>query len=121
MSETDLQKTVVAAVRFNIRRNVIFFHCPNGEYRSKRTGARLKAMGVLPGVPDLTVIVGSAIHFLELKTATGRQTPEQKAFQLRCEVAGIPYAIARTPEEAAATLYGWKAITTNPLVHRRAA
>jgi len=33
------------------------FHVPNGEYRDKATGGRLKAMGVRRGVPDVLMPV----------------------------------------------------------------
>jgi hypothetical protein len=118
-SEFDLQKTVVALLRFNAKPDVIWYHVPNGEYRSKRTAARLKASGVRPGVADIAVVVGGGFaRFLELKTRKGRQSVEQKAFQLSCERNGALYRIARTPEEAAAILFGWGALKTNPLAGR---
>ena len=39
-----------------LRRNrVLFTHPPNGLQRSKAAGARLKRLGVCPGVPDLLI------------------------------------------------------------------
>ena len=55
-------------------------HSPNGGARSAVTGARLKAMGVRRGFPDLTLwLPRGGFHGLavELKAAKGRPTPEQ--------------------------------------------
>lgn len=51
--EADLQKTIVAYCYASLKPSVMFWHCPNGEKRGIKTGKKLKAMGVLKGVPDL--------------------------------------------------------------------
>jgi hypothetical protein len=66
------------------------FHCPNGEYRDKRTAVKLKAMGVLPGVADYVLPVPIAPFagcFMELKRsgltpaqAWAACTPDEKRF-----------------------------------------
>lgn len=56
-------------------------HSPNGEKRDAITGNKLKAMGVKKGWPDLIlpVRVGSTTGLvIEMKSATGSTTPEQK-------------------------------------------
>jgi hypothetical protein len=120
--EFKLQKFVVQCLEQFSRPDVIFYHCPNGEKRSPRTGARLKAMGVLPGVADVCLVLpGGASAFLELKRPGGRTSEEQRAFRSRCEASGAGYAVAQTPEEAVAVLKNWGALTKDPLAHRRAA
>ena len=50
--------------------------------RSKANGARMKAEGMRKGTPDMLLAVSrSGYHglWIELKTATGSATPEQKA------------------------------------------
>ena len=58
------------------------FHCPNGEYRSKATAIRLKAMGVKPGVIDLHLPVpkhGYGGLIIEMKKEHGgRTSPAQR-------------------------------------------
>jgi len=49
--------------------NLLLFHIPNGEYRNKQTAARLKKMGVLPGVPDL--FIPKYRIFIEMKNSVG--------------------------------------------------
>lgn len=89
--ERALHLAVVAFLRVALPASTgaIWFHCPNGGGRSKREGASLKAMGVLPGVPDLCVLwrrelsdgaFAPAICWIELKGARGRVSSEQSAF-----------------------------------------
>lgn len=49
--------------------DVLIFHIPNGGYRRPSEAARLKAMGVVPGIPDLFI---PAWHlFIEMKKEKG--------------------------------------------------
>ncbi len=87
--------------------------------RSPRTGAFMKRMGMYVGAADFMLWIPSdpcgpgfpRPAALELKTAVGRQSPEQKGFEVHCRVIGIPYALARTPEQAAAFLLSVGAIS----------
>lgn len=109
--EEDLQRYVVQLLKLCADRRLVWFAVPNGEARSKRTGAKLKAMGVRPGVADFAfTLPGGRSAYLELKTLAGRPSPEQRVFRADAEVAGALYAIARTPEEVEATLAGWGAL-----------
>lgn len=109
--EYHIHCAVVAQLRFMAHPKTIYFHAANGESRSARTGARLKKMAVRPGVADicLTLPTGQSAY-LEIKAAKGRQTPEQRAFEAHCKEVGVPYAIARSPEEAKAILTSWGAL-----------
>lgn len=81
--EGDLQRALVQRLH---AAGLRFFHCPNGGHRSAREGAKLKALGVSPGVPDLIIVsrcewmrradVPGAV--LELKAPGGRTSPEQE-------------------------------------------
>lgn len=62
---------------------VLLFAVPNGGARNVVTGTRLKAEGVKRGVPDVWLPVArGGFHGLviEMKTAKGRASPEQKAW-----------------------------------------
>jgi hypothetical protein len=80
--EGDLQRALVRALD---AAGILFFHCPNGGHRSAREGAKLKALGVKPGVPDLIIITRCEWMrradvpgcVLELKAPKGRVSPEQ--------------------------------------------
>jgi hypothetical protein len=67
--------------------NAVYFHTPNAP-RSKVTGARLKAMGMKAGVPDICIIYRGDVLFVELKTAKGRLSPAQKDMQMQLASAG---------------------------------
>lgn len=65
-------------------------------------GARLKEEGLVPGVADLLLLVPSAkFHGLciEMKSATGKQSPMQKKWQEAVEAQGYRYAVCRSLEE----------------------
>ncbi|MBN9434014.1 MAG: VRR-NUC domain-containing protein [Bosea sp.] len=113
MTEHDLHKAVVQLLKFTARPGLIWFHVPNGELRDTRTGNRLKAMGVRPGVADFCLTLpGGRAAFLELKSAKGRSSPEQKAFAASCDEAGALYAVAKSLSEATEILRQWGAIKT---------
>lgn len=96
----------------------LLFAVPNGGARSKATAGRLKAEGVVPGVADLILLVPrcfkahddegwyNTIHALciEMKTAKGRQSPEQKAWQAIVEAEGYRYAVCRSFDDFTRTI-----------------
>lgn len=111
MTELALQKFAANLLRLNAVPGVIWFHCPNGEARSARTGAKLRAMGVRRGVADLVIVrPGGLVHFLELKTPKGSLSIEQRAFRDECEYHGIPYAVATSSTRIEAILRDWGAL-----------
>lgn len=91
----------------------LLFAVPNGGARSKATAGKLKAEGVVPGVADLILLVPrcvkahddegwyNTIHALciEMKTAKGRQSPEQKEWQARVEGEGYRYRVCHSLDE----------------------
>ncbi len=87
MFETELliQKAVVKY--FQLKKNCLFWHTPNGELRTIKTGRKLKSMGVVPGVPDLFFahpkMPWSAGLFVELKSKKGKLTENQKKIALK--------------------------------------
>jgi len=52
------------------------------------------------GVPDLMVGFRRAWYLIECKSKVGRFTQDEDEFRLMCVVSELPYAVARTPEEA---------------------
>ncbi len=93
----------------------LLFSVPNGGARSKATAGRLKAEGVTAGVSDLILLAprcranitennAASIEIkhalcIEMKTPKGRQSPEQKAWQLLVEGHGYKYAVCRSLDE----------------------
>jgi len=98
MSEAHIQAEIVKFLRSN---KIMCHSIPNegvGRDGAIRT-AQLITMGLFPGVGDLVVWWPSGIGYLEVKTATGRQSERQKHFQEMCENHGIPYAVVRSVED----------------------
>ena len=80
---------------------VAVFHVANGGLRSKTEAARLKWMGVVPGVPDLVLVLPKGrCAFWEVKTPKNGLSPEQKAFVDRLTVLGHSWGIVRSIEDA---------------------
>jgi hypothetical protein len=80
---------------------VLVFHCANGGYRTKAEAARLKWIGVVPGVPDLILLLRKGrCAFWEVKTPKGALSPEQKAFIARLTELGHSWGIVRSIDDA---------------------
>lgn len=110
-AEAELHKAIWQHILLYGAKDVIAFHPANGEVRSKRTGARLKAMGVVPGVPDLCFTLADGHSaYMEIKAPGGRLSPEQKAFQRKCELMGVEYACVFGIDAALAVLRAWNVL-----------
>lgn len=79
----------------------LVFHVPNGGYRDPRTASKFKAMGVRPGVWDLYIPAPMPGLWIEMKSPTGRLTPNQASFRDNLESVGYTFCVARTWVEAA--------------------
>lgn len=85
----------------------LLFAIPNGGARHPATGRKLKAEGVKRGVPDLCLPVArGAYHgfYAELKTGTGRVTPEQRWWAERLQAHGYAYYLCRGARGAIAAI-----------------
>lgn len=79
--------------------DVRIFAVPNGGARSKAAAGRLKAEGVLPGVPDLFVPAWRL--WVEMKRAKGGVvSPEQKDWIAYLESVGYCVLVCRGCEDA---------------------
>lgn len=68
---------------------------------SAAQGEKAKAQGRVSGVADLTYLKGNGqLVFIECKTATGKQSPEQKQWQKLIEENGYRYEIVRSIDDA---------------------
>jgi len=81
--EADLQVEIVAralALASDFPEIHLLHAIPNGDWRGWGTGVKLKAQGVIPGIPDLCLPVPRGeFHgfYLELKKARGSVKPDQ--------------------------------------------
>lgn len=80
----------------------LLYHIPNGGLRSAREGATFKAMGVVPGIPDLCLAIprnGFAALYIEMKTGTGSLSPDQEKEHRRLQEAGNKVVVCRSLEQ----------------------
>lgn len=90
------------------RRDLHWFAIPNGEKRHIMVASRLKAEGVRRGTPDLCFLLPEGrVGWLEMKTAKGTLSAEQKAFRDRAQMLGHFWAMARSVDEAIPHLTEW--------------
>lgn len=120
-TEEQIHCSIADLLRFKGHPNLIWWHTPNGELRTGRTGVKLKRMGVIPGVPDFCLVLPDGrAAFLEVKSATGRLSPEQKAFAERCAASGAVCTVVRSSREAETYLGVWGALNS-PVSRQEAA
>jgi len=86
-------------------------HFPAGELRDKATAGKLKAMGLKPGWPDFVLIDPVGTHYwLELKRGKAPLSEAQAAFGEAMLKRLVPWAVARSFDEAVTILTGWGAL-----------
>ncbi|MET0084855.1 MAG: VRR-NUC domain-containing protein, partial [Sedimenticola sp.] len=81
----------------------LMFAIPNGGHRHKAVAARMKVEGVKRGVPDICVPVprdGYHGLYIELKTARGTASKEQKLWLRQLQTQGYRVAVCRGWEAA---------------------
>ena len=97
-SEHIEQREFVSAFRKR-HPDVRIFAIPNGEARSRTTGARLKAEGVSAGVPDL--FIPAWLVWIEMKRQRGGAvSPAQRDWHSYLKSLGHTVIVARGQEEA---------------------
>ena len=75
------------------------FHV-NQKARNAIEGNKMRALGVVSGVSDLIYLgPGGKTVFIEMKTETGTQSPNQIDFENMVKGLGFEYAICRSLEE----------------------
>lgn len=99
--EEALQRAVARYLDLALPDDAVSFHVPNGGGRTKAEGGALKAQGVKAGIPDHLVIHAGRPLFIELKTASGRVTPQQREMHDGLIHAGAKVAVCRSIEDVA--------------------
>lgn len=80
----------------------LLFAVPNGGRRGKVEAGIMKAEGVYPGVADLLLLVPSGEKHglcIEMKTSTGKQSPNQKDWERKVAAKGYEYAVCRSLDD----------------------
>ncbi len=97
MSEIEIQATVCEYLQrkkhfFSRINNTPIFDQRKNIYRALPKFTR-------KGFPDILVLWKGFPVFLEIKSPKGRQSPEQKEFQLDCDKQGIEYHLIKDLDE----------------------
>jgi hypothetical protein len=101
-SETEEQEGFVNWFRAKFS-GVLIFAIPNGGHRSISTAKRLKAEGVVPGIPDLHVPAWRL--WIEMKRVKGgKLSAEQEAMILHLEGLGHKVVVGKGAEDASAQI-----------------
>lgn len=99
--EDALQKAVVQMLKLCLVPGTYWHAVPNGGLRSKLEAAIMVGLGVRAGAPDLVVYGPDArAHFMELKSASGRLSPEQREVRDWAIAHGLPHAVIRSLDDA---------------------
>jgi hypothetical protein len=107
MSERDHQVALFAWRDLVVNRApalAYLFAIPNGGLRHKAVAAKLKSEGVQAGVPDVFLPVPGALGcglWIELKSARGALSAEQRRWREFLTRQGYGYVLCRTWDEAA--------------------
>jgi hypothetical protein len=107
-SETALHMSVWRYLRYALPPECRAFHPANGGHRTKAAGGQLKAMGVVPGVPDFILILPNAqVAGIELKVGSNDLTDEQLEWRDWMVGRGCGFAVCRSLEEVETTITRW--------------
>lgn len=109
-SEAEIQMMVVEWLRLHEAvGGYLFFSVPNeGMDRANPARlAKLKRMGLRPGVSDLVIVKDGQAHFLEIKKPGGKRSVGQVDFAADCMIAGSKYGLAWSYDEAINILQKW--------------
>ncbi len=81
----------------------VWFHVPNEtKIKDKKDIVSLRkktSLGLIPGAPDFVFLSQNKPICVELKTDKGRQSTNQKMFEIWCNDNQVPYYIARSVNE----------------------
>lgn len=111
-SEWDIHTSVVQHLRLRGRKDMVWWHTPNEGERGASECAYLKALGMLPGVPDLLLVADGKLYALEIKTKHGHVSADQRAVMDALAAAGAATAVARGIDDAVGCLDRWGLLAT---------
>jgi hypothetical protein len=106
--EREAQNAVVAYLRRVLPASEAMIYANTNEEQGRgrtaaeraRFGAARKRSGVLPGVPDITILTRGRVVYFEMKSRTGRLSPAQSDFFARARDLGHCAFIVRSIDDA---------------------
>ena len=120
-TELAIHRSVLAYLTLALPREATRpWHCASGEKRDEATAAKLKTMGVIPGLADLMFVWRGRLYAVEVKSPTGRSSTYQRAWREELETAGGAYAVVTSIDDAREALARW-GVPTREVRHMGAA
>jgi hypothetical protein len=109
--ETPIHKAILELLELVLPRDAMVHHSPNevdlaGEGAAIAIG-KAKALGMVPGWPDLEIVWQGRCYMLEVKAPGRGPSPEQMEVHKRLAGAGIPVRVVRSVTEAEHCLIAW--------------
>jgi hypothetical protein len=101
MLEKDIQRQILEYFRFIGA--IAGKTKTQGTFDAKRKCFRRDPY-IFSGFPDLAFFYKNRFGFVEVKSATGRQSEFQAEFERLCKASGITYILARSVEDVQKTL-----------------
>lgn len=92
--EKDVQRTILDWLEL---KRIFHYRNNTGAFKDAGTGAWYKFGAV--GSPDIIVVKDGKFIGIECKSTTGKQSDNQKEFQLALELAGGRYVLAHSLDE----------------------
>ena len=106
-AEAKIQADVVRWIRAAAPDTVLFAVLNDGLF-TKAEASKRRWMGLLAGIPDVILVTpGGRCFGIEVKTISGRLSPDQREIHERMAALGIPVAVVRSLTEARAALVAW--------------
>jgi hypothetical protein len=106
-TEEQIQGAVADYLDRALPDDAVWFHAPNGGHRHPAVAAKLKWLGVKPGVPDIFIVWRGRSICIELKAHKGTLSDAQKAMQQRLILSGaVVFEVARSVDEVEGFLKG---------------
>jgi hypothetical protein len=113
MSEEALHRSIVHYLRATLPHGWIVQHTANRP-RSKVAGGIEKSLGAVKGWPDIAIYGNESggtpyatAFFMEVKTAKGRLSPEQREVHDRLKDIGFDVAVVRSIDDVRAVVGKW--------------
>jgi len=106
--EQEIQKAFLSYVAQAGVDGLFVCHVPNGVNSGPVVGGIMKAMGLVPGMPDLLFFHKGHSFALEIKAEKGRLSPAQVLTMAELREAGVNVAVAFGLDQCIEQLDAWR-------------
>jgi hypothetical protein len=119
--ESELHKTVAKYLDLILYPSTWWTSIGHGNRGKPVRGALWKAQGAKKGVPDILIVYNGWVYFIELKSESGKLSPEQVKCHETITAAHGRVAVCRSIDDVAESLAEWGIRTRDGAVTKRAA